>query len=123
LEHRADVVSIEALHQERRRLVEENGKLLALYGPFGHYDDHRKHMVEALKIKARLDLKNGGEKTTEAMIDAHAYGSDDYARFIDGALTEKIAFLNIANRITEIEEQIRDREQKMRAYTAELTLR
>jgi hypothetical protein len=123
LEQRADVASLEALHNARRELIEQNARLIGLYGPFGHYDDHRKHMVEALKIQARMTLRQQGEKTTEAMIDANAYGSEQYAAFIDNALGEKIEYVNVANRITELDELIRDREMRLRAYTVEAGLR
>lgn len=75
LEARAETDCLDDLHHRRRDLIRRNAKLIALYGNFGHYDDHRKRMVEAMKVKARMELQEQNIKTTEAMIDAHAYGS------------------------------------------------
>jgi hypothetical protein len=124
LEERAGIDSLEELQNRRRLLIERNTKLFALHGSFGHYDDHRKRMVEALKVKARMELSAGREKKpTEAEIDAAAYGSEDYQRFIDQALSEKIDYLKIATEIDEIQEAIRSRELELTAYSRELTLR
>jgi hypothetical protein len=124
LESRAELIPLEALHAERRKLITENAKLIALYGPFGHYDDHRKHMVEAQKIKARMELSAGREKKpTETEIDAAAYGSEQYGHFIDNALAEKIEWLRVSTAITELEEKIRSRELALTAYSREIALR
>lgn len=124
IEARAEVASLDGLHARRRALMAENARLFALYGPFGHYDDHRKHMVEALKIGARLELGKGREKKpTETEIDAAAYGSEQYGAFLDTALTEKIEYVRLATEITEIEETIRSREFELTAYSRELALR
>ncbi len=123
LEERFEVQSLDALQDRRRSLVKANAKLVALYGPFGHYDDHRKRMVEAQKIKARMDLSAGREKKpTEAEIDAAAYGSEAYGRFIDEALSEKITYLTVAADIDSIEEAIRSREEELRCRRAEMGL-
>ncbi len=124
LESRAQVASLEELQTRRRLLIERNTKLFALHGSFGHYDDHRKRMVEALKVKARMELSAGREKKpTEAEIDAAAYGSEEYGRFLDQALSEKIDWLKLSTEIDEIQEAIRSRELELTAYSRELTLR
>jgi hypothetical protein len=124
LEYRANTLSLDELHAKRRLLMERNARLFALYGAFGHYDDHRKRMVEALKVKARMELSQGRDKKpTEAEIDANAYGSEQYGRFIDTALDEKIEYLKLATEIGEVEELIRSREIELRAYAAETILR
>lgn len=124
LESRADVLSLDALQARRRALMADNARLFALYGPFGHYDDHRKHMVEALKIQERMKLSAGREKKpTETEIDAAAYGSEQYGTFLDTALTEKVEYIRIATEITEIEEAVRSRELEISAYSRELALR
>lgn len=124
LEQRAGIASLEELQTRRRLLIERNTKLFALHGSFGHYDDHRKRMLEALKVKARMDLSVGQEKKpTEAQIDSTAYGSEEYGRFIDQALSEKIDYLKIATEIDEIQEAIRSRELELTAYSRELALR
>lgn len=124
IESRAAVASLEALQTRRRDLIGANARLVALYGPFGHYDDHRKHMVEALKISARIELSAGREKKpTETEIDAAAYGSERYGTFLDTALDEKVEYLKVSTEITELEEQIRSREFELTCYSRELALR
>jgi hypothetical protein len=122
LEARAELDSLEDLQSRRRQLVAQNAGLMARYGNFGMADDFRKRMVEALKVKARMELQQAGAKTTESMIDAHAYGSDDYAAFLDNALGEKIDFIRVQTAIDEINERIRGRELAIMAYNAELRL-
>lgn len=124
LESRADTDSLEGLHQRRRALVYANAKLVALYGSFGMWDDHRKRMVEAMKVKARMELSAGSEKKpTEGAIDATAYASEQYGRFIDDALDEKIEYLNVMTQLDEIAEKIRSRELALVAYAKEISLR
>jgi hypothetical protein len=81
-------------------------------------------MVEALKVQMRMELSAGREKKpTEAEIDAAAYGSEQYGRFIDAALAERITYLRLATEVDEIEEQIRSRELELTAYSREIALR
>lgn len=123
IEERAEIEALAILQGERRTLVDQNAKLIALYGAFGHYDDHRKRMVEALKVRARMELSAASEKKpTESQIDSEAYASPQYERFIDNALSEKIEYLKAANRIAEIDEQVRSREEELRVYGKELQL-
>ena len=123
LESRAEVASLAELQQERRTLIAQNAGLIARYGNFGMHDDYRKRMVEAMKVKARMDLSVGREKKpTEGEIDATAYGSDEYQRFLDNALDEKVQYLNVQTRIDELNEQIRSRELEIMSYNAEVRL-
>jgi hypothetical protein len=120
LEVKANVESLEDLQQRRRELVAANGALIARYGPFGSADDYRKSFVETQKVRARMALSESGDKVTEGRIDAEAYGSDAYARFLDNALAEKVEYLRVQTEITELEEKIRNREECLRAYRAEI---
>jgi hypothetical protein len=122
LEARAELDSLEDLQQRRRQLVAQNAGLMARYGNFGMADDFRKRMVEALKVKARMELQQEGAKTTEAMIDARAYGSQDYERYLDNALAEKVQYIRVQTEIDEINERIRGRELAIMAYNSELKL-
>lgn len=123
LEAKAGVRSLDALHAERRALIEANARLIALYGPFGAADDFRKRYLEAQKIRARMELQTSGGKTTEGQVDAHAYGSEAYGSFLDTALAEKVEWLRVDVRLTELAEMIRDRETLLRAWSAEAHLR
>lgn len=122
LEARADVDCLEDLHARRRALVEQNAALIARYGSFGMHDDYRKGFVECQKLRARMALAKENAKVTEGMVDAAAYGSEEYARFLDNALAEKVAYLKAQNEIDEIDEKIRGREIALLSYNAELKL-
>jgi hypothetical protein len=123
LESRAEIASLSDLQNERRQLVAENAKLIARYGSFGMHDDYRKQFVEAQKVRARMELSAGREKKpTESEIDATAYGSEEYARFLDNALEEKVEYLRIQSKLDELSERIRSRELELLSYNAELKL-
>lgn len=122
LESRAGVASLEALHTERRHLVREGARLMAMYGPFGLADDFRKRYLEVAKVKARAELTASDSRVTEAMVDARAYSSPEYEGWLERALAEKVEYLVLATRITEIEESVRSRELELTSYNRELAL-
>lgn len=122
LESRADVDSLEDLHQRRRKLIKDNERILALHGPFGLFDDYRKQALEAQKIVARKNLTDAGAKITEALVDAEAYGSAAYQKILDNAIEDKVTCLTVLIGIAELEERIRSREFALTAYSAETRL-
>jgi hypothetical protein len=122
VESRAEVLPLGDLHARRRALLVALAPLKALHGHGGLFDDKRKQMLEAMKVKARMALTDIGQKTTEGMIDAMAYADEQYARFIDQGITDRIEYLHLANELSEIEELIRDRELGLLVYNAELKL-
>lgn len=123
LESRADVESLEGLHAQRRQLIAANAHLIAMHGSFGLFDNFRKRMLECEKVRVRSELAASGTKTTESMIDAEAHGSEAYGQFMDTALAEKIEYLRVSTDLADIEEQIRNRELSLTAYSREITLR
>lgn len=122
LESRAELRSLDALQAERRALLVQLAPLKARHGSFGTWDAKRKQLVEALKVRHRARLIAEGVKTTETMIDAEAHADEQYARFLDQAERDKVQFLLLDNRLSEIEEQIKDREFRLLAYNAEARL-
>lgn len=122
LESRAEIDCLEDLHQRRRELVERNASLMARYGSFGLHDDYRKQFVECQKLRARMALATEKGRVTQGMVDEAAYGSDEYAAFLDNALAEKVEYLKAQNEIDEINEKIRSREIALLSYNAELKL-
>lgn len=123
VEQRAEVDCLGDLHAQRRQLLDVLAPLKALHGPFGLFDDRRKQMLEATKVRARMALSIGREKKpTEAEIDATAYADQQYEKFLDDAYTAKIEYVLLANQLTEIEERIRTRELELMVYSAELKL-
>lgn len=122
LERRADVDSLDRLHDERRRLYRQYARLIALYGPFGIWDDRRKQMLEAFKTQARAEQRAAGAKVTNDEINELAHANPAYQKFLDDSLDDKIRYLQIWNRISEINELIQSRAIALSAYKAELRL-
>lgn len=122
LESRADVDSLDLLHAKRRALVEQLNPLKAMYGPFGLFDDRRKQMVEACKLRAYAALTAAGEKTPEWRVESEAYGDEQYQRLLDEAMGQRIQYLTLENAVKECEERIRSRELELTCYAAELRL-
>ena len=123
LESRAQVESLEELHQRRRQLLTLFAPLKALHGNFGLFDDRRKRMLESLKVRARQNLSaNAEKKPTEAQIDSAAYADPQYEAFLDQAYADKIDFINQSTELSELEERIRSRELELSVYSSELRL-
>ena len=122
VEDRAQVASLGDLQQRRRALLSTLAPLKALHGHNGIWDDKRKQLLEACKIRARMSLADAGQKATEAMVEAMGYADAQYATFIDDGITARIEYVTLANELTEIEEQIRDRELCLLVYNSEVKL-
>lgn len=122
LESRAEVDSLEDLQRQRRALIEKHGRLLALHGSFGLFDDYRKQAVESQKIAARMDLEKRGEKATDKTVEAEAYGSEAYQTILDNAITDKIACLLAQDEIDALNERIKNRETALYVFGQELKL-
>jgi hypothetical protein len=123
LESRADLDSLEDLHQRPRTLLGQLAPLKALHGHNGVWDAKRKRLLEALKVRHRGELAERGVKPTDAMVDAYAHADEQYERMLDQAERDKIEYLKLDNELTEIEEKIRNREFSLLAYNAETRLR
>lgn len=122
LESRAEVDSLDDLQQRRRKLVTDNARLIALYGPFGLFDARRKSYVEAQKVVARQELAAAGQKTTDGAVESEAYGSRAYQDFLDRSLEDRVAYLLVDTELSEIAEKIKNRESALYLYGAEARL-
>jgi hypothetical protein len=123
LESRAGVESLDVLHDKRRRLIDRIAPLKALHGHNGLWDDKRKQMLEACKVRARMELTAASQKATDAMVEAMAYGDEQYATFLDRGVEDRIEYLTLANALTELEERIQSRQTELLCYNAETRLR
>jgi hypothetical protein len=123
LESRADIESLEELQQARRELVESGARLAAMFGSWGIFDDVRKQRLELAKVAARSRLKENGETVTDKSVEAAAYADPGYRKVLDDAERDRISWIKWDNKITEINERIRNRELSLRAYTVEAGLR
>lgn len=122
LEAKAEIDSLGDLQQRRRQLLPEYASLRALHGPNGKWDAKRKSYLEAMKIKARLALKESGEKITDATVDAYAHADDAYVQFLlDGELAAT-RFVEVETSITELEERIENRKAVLYAWSRESQL-
>jgi hypothetical protein len=123
VEDRAQVAALGDLHARRRALLATLAPLKALHGHNGLYDDKRKQMLEAMKVKARMMLTPmGGKGPTDSAVEAHAYADQQYADFIDQGILDRIEYIRLANEATELEELIRDRELCLLVYNSEVKL-
>jgi hypothetical protein len=122
LESRADVASLEGLHAERRQLLPEYSTLRALHGSNGKWDVRRKALLEAMKVRVRMELAARNEKITDATVDALAHGADQYIEFIDQGIYGATRYVVLETQISEIEERIRNREIGLYSYNAESRL-
>ncbi len=122
LECRADLDSLQGLQQERRQLLREYAPLKALHGPFGKFDFKRKAMLEACKIRARMEMQQKGEKITESAVDALGHADPQYIAFVDEGIVAATRYIELDLAVTEIEERIRNREFSLLAFNAEAKL-
>ncbi len=123
LETRADADSLEDLHARRRAILPEYAALRALHGGGGKWDNKRKALLEAMKIRARMELTKDGAKTTEAAVDALGHADDQYVAFVDRGIEDATRFVVLETEISEIEEKIRNREIALSVYGKEVSLR
>lgn len=122
LESRADIDSLEDLHTRRRQLLPEYGALRALHGSNGKWDAKRKQMLEAIKVRVRMDARKREEKVTEAYIDALAHADESYDKMITESIVAATRYFELECEMSEIEERIRSRELAILAYNAEARL-
>lgn len=122
LEERVGVDSMEKLHDARRGLMEQLAPLKALHGHNGLFDDKRKGLLEALKVRARLKITQDGGKATEGAVDALAYADEQYERFLDNGVDDRINYIRLQNEVDEIAERVRSREIELLVFNAELKL-
>jgi hypothetical protein len=123
LESRADIASLDGLHAERRAVLAEYSTLRALHGPGGKWDAKRKALLEAMKIRARMEMTAKGEKITEAAVDAYGHADQQYIDFIDQGITGATRLVELETSVSEIEERIRNREIALSVYGKEVSLR
>lgn len=122
LESRADIDSLDLLHEKRRLLLEELAPLKAMHGSFGLYDAKRKALVEAMKVRARLRLTETGAKVTDAIVDAEAHCEKTYVDWLDTQMEDKVAYIKLEAELDAINELIRNRELSLQTFNAEVRL-
>ena len=122
VEARADVESLGDLQKRRRDLLVNLAPLKALHGHNGIWDNKRKQMLEAMKVKHRIALGNAGQKATDAAVEAAAYADEQYARFVDDGIAGAIDYIKLQNELDEITERISSRNTELLVYNSEVRL-
>ncbi len=122
LENRADVDAIEALHEKRRDVLVELAPLKAMHGNFGLYEAKRKALVSAMKVKARLSLIERGGKVTDDIVDAEAHIDQQYTKWLDEQMDDKVRFIQLEAELDAIQELIRNRELCLQVFNSEVKL-
>ena len=122
LEARASLDSLQGLQEERRQLLSEYSRLRVLHGPSNRWDNLRKNMLSATKIRARMVCEAGQKKITDSLIDDMAHADEQYIRFVDEGVDGAVKYIEAQNKMDELNERIRNREFSMTAYSRELSL-
>lgn len=122
LEDRAGVDGLGDLQHRRRVLAESLHPLKALHGHNGKWDDKRKQLLEACKIRARMSLTETGQKITESLVESMGYADEQYTRFLDDGIVGAVEYLNLDMELTELGERIRSREIELLCYNSEAKL-
>jgi len=125
VESRADVENLDALQAKRRALVATYAPLAAKFkgGAIAGSDAARKRhrALVAQSILATLEQK--GEKApSEAALERMANAHTEHIEFCNKLEREFTRFIVIENDIADVTEQIRNREECLRVYRAELGL-
>ena len=122
LENRAEVSSLDALHEKRKDILVEFGPLKAMHGSFGMFDHKRKAMVSAMKIKCRMRLMAAGGKVTDDIVDAEAHCDPQYLSWLDEQMADKVRFVNLEAELDTIQELVRNRELGLQIFNSEAKL-
>jgi hypothetical protein len=125
LESRADVDNLEALQAKRRELVKKFAPLAAKFrgGQVAGSDAARKRhraMVSNLLLR---DLRERGEKDpSETALERMANADQRHIDFCKTLEDEFADYIMLENEVAEVTEQIRNREECLRCWRAELSL-
>lgn len=122
VEERAEVDSLGDLQARRRAVLVNLAPLKALHGHNGIWDDKRKALLEAMKVKHRMNANEAGVKVTDSAVEAAAYADEQYARFIDNGIAARIDYINLQNELDEITERIESRQTELLVYNSEVKL-
>jgi hypothetical protein len=125
LESRADIDNLDELQSRRRALVKQYAPLAAKFrgGQVAGSDAARKRHRAMISNLILRDLRQGGEKDpSEAALERMANADERHVAFCKGLEDEFADFIMLENEIADVTEQVRNREECLRAYRAELNL-
>lgn len=125
LESRAEIDNLEALQDKRRGLVREYAPLAAKFrgGQVAGSDAARKRHRAMVSNLILQEMRQRGEKDpSETALERMANADKRHIDFCDELEGQFVEFIVKENEIADINEQIRNREECLRAYRAELGL-
>ncbi len=124
LEERAEIRSLEALQADRRVLVAEYAPLAAKFkgGTTAGADSARKRHRAGIAKLILADWPKGDKEPSEAALERMANADDRHIDFCEKLENQFAKFLVLENDIADITDQIRDREESLRVFRAELGL-
>lgn len=125
LESRADVDNLDALQAKRRALVKQYAPLAARFkgGAVAGSDAARKRHRALVAKRILIEIKQRGEKEpSEAALERMANADLEHIQFCDTLEADFARFIMLENDIADMTEQIRNREECLRVYRAELVL-
>ncbi len=93
--------------------IPELKALRALHGKGGKWDAKRKAMLEATKIRARMEAMKAGEKVTESYIDTLGHADSQYSDFIEQGIAGGIRLVELETLHAEIQERIESRKAEL----------
>jgi hypothetical protein len=125
LEARAEVANLEELQAKRRALVKTFAPLAAKFrgGQVAGSDAARKRHRAMISNLILRDVRERGEKDpSETALERMANADERHIQFCKALEDQFADYIMLENDIAEVTEQIRNREECLRAYRAELSL-
>lgn len=125
LESRAEIANLDALQDKRRGLVKEYAPLAAKFrgGQVAGSDAARKRHRAMISNLILQEIRQEGQKDpSETALERMANADQRHIDFCDELEGQFVEFIVKENEIAEINEQIRNREECLRAYRAEIGL-
>lgn len=124
LESRAEVDNLDVLQAKRRALVKVYAPLAAKFkgGTTAGSDSARKRHRALVAKRILLGIKADEKQPAENALERMANADIEHIAFCDKLEADFARFIIIENDIADVSEQIRNREECLRVYRAELGL-
>ena len=125
IESRANVDNLDALQAKRRKIVAEFAPLAAQFkgGTTAGSDSARKrHRAAIAGLILQEQFKDAAKQPAENALERMANADYRHIKFCDGLEKDFAKYIVLENDIADVSEQIRNREECLRVYRAELGL-
>lgn len=124
VEHKADCENLEALQAKRRQLVREIAPLAAKFkGSATGADSQRKrHRAGIMALIQTEQFPDAAKAPSETLLERMANADQRHKKFCEDLERDFVEYFTKENEIEELTERIRNREELLRVYRAELGL-